>query len=332
VSHARSLLLLVLSGCPAACQRSSAAHNDHDPAPLPLVALAGAPTASVTVEPALAHAAPPLPPGVCPKKAPLSGPREVTVDGLVRTVHLDFPDDTSSPRPLVLAFHGWGGDPDQLERTTGLGAAANRRGWIAARPLGVGKSFHAGRCCGEASERGIDDVALARATIDLVAQEACIDRRRVYSTGFSNGGFLSHRLGCEAADAFAAVASVGGTFAIDRCAPSRPVSVLHIHGKIDAIVKFGGDEAKGWSSVATVIDAWVRADRCALDSAREVYGRGADRCVRSGACAGDAEVTLCRDDRAGHTWPGGPRSIGYGGSQDLDSTTMILDFFARHAI
>jgi len=326
----RALLLLPLTI--AACQSSSAARNEPTPEQPPLLALAGAPTASVAILPAIKPAAPPLPSGVCPKNAPVSGPREVTVGGLVRIVSIDFPEDVSSPRPLVLAFHGWGGDQDQLERTSGLGAAATRRGWIAARPLGVGKSFNAGTCCGEAIEQGVDDVAFARAIIDLVALEACIDRRRVYSTGFSNGGFLSHRLGCEAADVFAAVASVGGTFGIDRCAPSRAVSVLHIHGKIDPIVKFAGDPAKGWSSVATTIDAWVRANRCALDSAREIYAHGAARCVRSGACAGDTEVTLCRDDRAGHTWIGGPRSIGYGGSKDLDATAMILDFFARHSI
>ncbi len=317
----------------SACGRSSPPTEGASPPPPSLSGLAGTPTASVlVVEAGAAPKPPPMPPGVCPKNAAVSGPREAVVGGVVRTVYLDFPADASSPRPLLLAFHGWGGDPEQLERTTGLSAAANKRGWIAARPLGLGKSFNAGTCCGEASELAIDDVALARAVIDLVAQEACVDRRRVYSAGFSNGGFLSHRLGCEAADTFAAVASVGGTLGIDRCAPSRAVSVLHIHGKSDGIVRFGGDPVKGWSSVATLIDAWVRADRCALDGAKQTFLHGSARCVRSGTCADGTEVTLCRDDRAGHTWPGGPRSTGFGGSQDLDATTMILDFFARHAL
>ena len=37
-----------------------------------------------------------------------------------------------------------------------------------------------------------------------------VDRKRVYSVGMSNGGFMSIRLGCEASDVFAAVASVTG--------------------------------------------------------------------------------------------------------------------------
>ena len=300
-----------------------------------LFELAGEPTAQLAV--VAPTSSPPLA-VVDPCGAPssfASGARELaSEDGVSRTVLIDAPAlDPAQPNaahPLLLAYHGWGGDPDQLERTTGLVAAALARGYVVARPLGIGKSFNAGTCCGDASEQKVDDVRFARTLVATLEQQVCIDRRRVYAAGFSNGGFLSHRLGCESADLFAAIASVSGTFGVDSCSPSRPVSVLHIHGKADGIVKFGGDPTRGWSSVATVIDAWVRADRCALDDAREVYARGAARCVRSGACEGGVEVTLCRDDRAGHTWPGGPRSTGYGGTRDLDATTSILEFFARH--
>ena len=41
-------------------------------------------------------------------------------------------------------------------------------------------------------------------------RERCIDRRRVFATGMSNGGFLSHRLGCELADRMAAIPPVAG--------------------------------------------------------------------------------------------------------------------------
>lgn len=260
----------------------------------------------------------------------LSGEHVLEHEGIARSFTLDVPE-VAGLRPLVLAFHGWGGDPEQLEKTTRLVAAANARGWIVARPLGVHKSFDGGACCGEASERKIDDVGLARAIVSHLSRAACVDRTRVYATGFSNGGFLSHRLGCEASDVFAAVASVAGTFGIERCAPEHAVSVMHIHGKADGIVPFAGDSSKGWRSVATTIDGWTTALGCDSDSAEEFYVQGAARCVRNARCRGSSEVTLCRDDRAMHTWPGGPKSVGYGGSQDLDATTMILDFFSRHS-
>jgi polyhydroxybutyrate depolymerase len=323
------VLLLASCGRPSTNGSSGAPHET-------IFDLAGDPTAHVEVAPAKTELARVVTDPCSAPSSLVTGPRDLLVDGgaTIRTVYVDAPpidpSQPNAPRPLLLAYHGWGGDPEQLERTTRIASTALARGYVVVRPLGVGKSFNAGTCCGDASDAAIDDVGFARALVASISSETCIDRRRVFVTGFSNGGFLAHRLACESADVFAAVASVAGTFGIDACAPSRPVSVLQIHGKIDHIVKFGGDEKNKWSSVATVIDAWVRANRCKIDGAREVFAHGNARCVRSGDCEGDAEVTLCRDDRAGHTWPGGPRSTGPGGSQDLDATGFILDFFARH--
>lgn len=260
----------------------------------------------------------------------LSGEQEIEHQGMTRSFLLDLPEG-GGLRPLILAFHGWGGDPEQLERTTRIVAAATARGFVVARPLGVHKSFDGGTCCGEASERKIDDIGLARAIVAQLRRAACVDRSRVYATGFSNGGFLSHRLGCEASDVFTAVAAVAGTLGVERCAPTHAVSVMHIHGKADGIVPFAGDSARGWRSVSSTIETWTRALRCESDAAEELYVNGAARCVRNARCTDGTEVTLCRDDRAMHTWPGGPRSFGFGGSQDLDATGIILDFFTRHS-
>ncbi len=259
-----------------------------------------------------------------------TGPRTFVTGGIERSFTVDAPPPNPGvPKPLLLAFHGWGGDPDQLERTTGLTAAATARGWVIARVLGVGKSWNAGSCCGDAVDLAIDDVKMARELVATIAAEACIDKRRIHATGFSNGGFLAHRLGCEASDLFASIASVGGTLGIPTCAPQRGVSVLHVHGEADGIVKFEGTEAKGWSSVATVIDTWLAADGCTRGEVNETYAQGNAQCVRYMTCPSPLEVTLCRDLKLGHTWPG-PSSTGYGGSKDLDATSMVLSFFERN--
>lgn len=259
------------------------------------------------------------------------GRYEIEHHGHTRAFVVDLPDVPDGPRPLLFAFHGWGGDPDQLEGTTRIASIAVSRGYVVVRPVGFNKSFDAGACCGLASETHVDDVGLVRAIVASLTRDACIDPGRVYATGFSNGGFLSHRLGCEAADLFTAVASVAGTLGIEHCTPSRPVAVLQIHGKADGIVPFAGNSAKGWRSVAFTIDTWTRALRCEPEAAEETYLHGGARCVRNAACAEGTEVTLCRDENAAHTWPGGPRSFGFGGSQDLDATETILAFFGRHA-
>ncbi len=326
-----------LSLAPLGCGRAKSVV----PPPLPATSAVASAREPANVAPPAASSSSPIvaapPPPACPpgRKPPVSGAREIALDGRTRTFLVDYPAreaslDEPKPAPLVLAFHGWGGSPDQLERTTKIAAGINARGWIAVRPAGIDKSFNAGACCGQASKVAVDDVAFARKIVALVEEEACVDKKRVFSTGFSNGGFLSHRLGCEASDTFAAIASVGGTFGFAACAPPRPVPVLQVHGARDAVVKWDGTPKSGWSSVATVLSTWRKIDGCGDDEPTPIYAHGNVKCTRASGCSAGSELILCRDAKAGHTWPGGPTSTGQWGSQDLDATSYLLDFFARH--
>ncbi len=328
--------LTVLALAPFGCERMKTVAPPPLPATSAVVAardvlpVAASSSASGVAEVRVRH---------CPegRPPPLSGERHLTVGGRTRTFLVDYPPREASleaeePMPLVLAFHGWGGNPEQLERTTRLASKITARGWIAVRPLGVEKSFNAGSCCGWASKVGVDDVELARKIVAAVEAEACVDGRRVYTTGFSNGGFLAHRLACEASDLFAAIASVSGTFGIPSCTPKRAVPVLQVHGLRDAVVHFDGTPKDGWSSVATVLSTWRKIDGCGDEAPTTVYEHGNVTCTRESGCAPGSEIVLCRDAKAGHTWPGGPTSKGAYGSQDLDATSYVLDFFARHEL
>src|SRR6185503_15380828 len=105
-----------------------------------------------------------------------------------------------------------------------------------------GSSWNAGDfCCGNAQSQGLDDVGLAKAIVAEVSSKACIDPKRVYATGLSNGGAMSHRLACEAADVFAATAPVSYPLdftPFDKCQPSRPIAVIHQHALGDAVVPY----------------------------------------------------------------------------------------------
>ena len=63
-----------------------------------------------------------------------------------------------------------------------------------------------------------DDVAFFLAMIDRLSVEAVIDTRRVYATGFSNGAQMTSRLGNDAPDRFAAVASHAGYLDVEPIA------------------------------------------------------------------------------------------------------------------
>lgn len=277
--------------------------------------------------------------------AATGGLQELQVQGRKVLVHLPTGYDAGTPAPLVLAFHGGGGHAEYMAENYGLQRKADEAGFVVAFPNGYSKfpggkfaTWNAGGCCGDARDKGSDDVAFARAVVAAIQAKYAIAADRVFATGMSNGGMLSHRLACEAADVFRAVASVAGTDATPSCTPSRPISVLHIHAKDDDHVLFNGgagpnafrDESKvmNFVSVPETISRWVQRDRCAAPPQRTLDKPGA-YCETYSGCAGGTSVQLCVTDSGGHSWPGADkvRRGKPAASQALDANDEIWHFF-----
>ena len=125
-----------------------------------------------------------------------------------------------------------------------------------------------------------------RLIVEDVKARRNIDAGRVYSTGQSNGGFMSHRLACDAADMIAATGlSAGSSPWADHetnCQPARPVPILAFHGRRDTLVPYTG-------MIATMTYARARAPR---------------RASKLGACAASSRLT-CRSTPMGIGPPGG---------------------------
>lgn len=274
---------------------------------------------------------------------------ELKVQGRKVLVHVPATLDPAQPAPLVLALHGGGGHAEFMADDThyALQKKADEAGFIVAFPNGYSKlpgekfaTWNAGGCCGDARDRGVDDVAFARAVVAAVQARWRVDAARVFATGMSNGGMMSHRLACEAADVFRAVASVAGTDATDRCTPSRPISVLHIHARDDTHVLFDGGAGPGafrdtskvmnFVSVPETVARWVARDRCSGPARRTLDVPGAFCEVHAG-CADGREVQLCVTETGGHSWPGAPtvRRGKPGASTALDANDVIWRFFEQ---
>lgn len=264
--------------------------------------------------------------------APGDSVRTLTLGGATRTYRLHVGRAYAPTRPagLVLSFHGYTSDAAQQELYTGMDALADARGWLVAYPQGTANSWNGGQCCGEATRTGVDDVAFVRALIARVSAEFCVDDARVYATGMSNGGFLSHRLACELADRIAAIAPVAGVLGIPACSPSRAVPVLHFHGTLDALVPYNGGGVLAFTSVADTMRGWATRNGCSGAPA-EFLRRGIVRCERWSGCRDDASVELCTVEGGGHTWPGAFPVAALGvTTRDVSASEMMLDFFARH--
>ncbi|HEY2511959.1 MAG TPA: PHB depolymerase family esterase [Polyangiaceae bacterium] len=309
---------LVIAGCYGASNLPGASAA---PSPARTVALSSAP-----VSPCAGRTA-----------QPLNSTWKVPVSGVERSfvVHVPASYDPSKPTPLVLNFHGYRMSPKLEDWLTEMSAKADAAGFVVVYPQGVGSptSFNAGICCGSAAHDNVDDVAFTGAMLDRLEADLCIDARRVYATGMSNGGFMSHRLGCAMADRIAAIAPVAGVNGDPICSPSRPVPVLDFHGTDDPTVPYDGDAKRGWLSAPASVEGWAKRDGC--DAERIESSPGAHvRCVTRNHCQGGAEVTLCTVEGAGHTWPGGatvPWIVAQGSTNhEVSADDLIWDFFQKH--
>jgi len=261
--------------------------------------------------------------------------------GKKRTFRVHVPPNAgAAPLPVVLAFHGGGGSGDQAEGSFLFDAIADRERFVVVYPDGSGlvRTWNGGGCCGASAEDNVDDVGFVRALLGKVDGALCVDDRRVFATGMSNGGILSHRLGCELSDRIAAIAPVAGTIAVTACTPARPVPVMHVHGDGDAHVPFNGGTGCGassfaFTSVAATLDGWRSRNGCAATT-DVVFAQGDGTCVGNRGCA--ADVILCTVRGGGHSWPGGAPKVGVSDCADAPQNTnfgtseLAWRFFQGH--
>ena len=256
--------------------------------------------------------------------------RTETIDGLERSWSIHVPPgvDSVTPRPLVFNLHPFvlGGNDifhEIWRNESGVEPLSDTEGFLVVQPEGTGgpAAWNAGEeCCGEPSANGVDDVGFILGLIDRVSAEACVDSRRVYSTGMSNGGYLSHRLACEHPDRIAAIAPVVGSLSAELvCTEGRAVPVLIVSGSEDNL------ESREASATR-----WVEMNGCdPTPAVTEGQGPGAI-CRTWSGCDDGVDVTHCVVQDAGHCWFSDRTQITPGcGPVDFVSERVAWDFMSR---
>jgi polyhydroxybutyrate depolymerase len=147
---------------------------------------------------------------------------------------------------LVLALHFATGSGAQMEQVTRLTPEARRAGFAVAYPSATSGGVWA----------GADEIGAVTRTLQAIERAACIDPRRIYLTGISNGGGMANLLACRFPGRFAGVVEFAPAVSgIGACRPSRPISMLEIHGSADPLVAYG--------PIPAFVAAWARLDGCA---------------------------------------------------------------------
>lgn len=170
------------------------------------------------------------------------------------------------------------------------------------------------------------DVPYLRKVIPAIVRAACADPARVGVTGVSNGGGMSARMACDAADLIAAAAPVAGGYgALPDCHPSRPVPILEIHGTADEVVPYRGKGNPVRGDVASFLAQWRALDGCS--GKPRIRGISDDvQELRSARCAGGTQVVHDRVEGARHGWPG--ENDVTGSREHFSATRRTFDFLS----
>lgn len=253
--------------------------------------------------------------------------------------------DGKTNRPLVLMLHGRGGNGTIAERAYGWSEKAEAETFILACPnaLPDPQGQPAWNSGYNAGARGrAEDVKFLTALIDALETSLKIDSARIYVCGHSSGGMMSYRLGAELSDRLAAIGVCAGSIGINLGErkvtipqPRKPLSVIHFHGKADAVVPYDSREgvetkkarAFRFLSAPESVEFWAKADGCDLQP--ETEKRFEDNVVRTRYPKGreGTEVVLYTIVDGNHRWPGGRANA----NRQINATDLMWDFFSKHS-
>lgn len=224
----------------------------------------------------------------------------------------------------MIGFHGAGSTGAQFESYTGFSDIADRFGFIAVYPQGIGEVSNWD------TMPNSQDVPFVRELIDEIEARCNIDPQRIYATGHSRGGGMANRLGCELADRIAAIGPVSGDYGFsETCSPSRAVPVVAFHGTADPAIPYNGfglpEEMRySYTRLGTPVTSWAAAwaERNGCDSTPSmvfqfdpVTDQGWDHCSEG------ADVVLYTIQGGTHDWP-----------TAVDAAQMIWVFFSKHPL
>jgi polyhydroxybutyrate depolymerase len=262
--------------------------------------------------------------------------------------------DGAEPVPVVVDLHGYTEGAEVHKAHSDLATFGEEQGFVTITPQGTGDPVRWDATVDSA------DMAFIADLLDEVADTLCVDERRIYVTGLSNGAFMTSAIACVYADRIAAAAPVAGIREIDDCDPDRAVPVVAFHGTDDDFVTFDGSlgeaaadlpapdgsgrtleevpEARAAAegpSVPEITAAWAERNDCRKKPKRRAVADDVTR-IRY-RCPDGANVELYRIDGGGHTWPGSEfsaaiESVTGPTTFSISANEVMWEFFERHPL
>ncbi len=256
--------------------------------------------------------------------------------------------------PMVLNLHGRQSNAAMQVNISDMDVAAEKYNFIAVSPQGIlrdrpGYVWNVpGPGMTQVGNKAPDDEMFLSDTIAYVQSILCVDAKRVYGTGYSNGGRMISQFACDHPDQIAAIAPVAGLRAgypiigqnypdPATCTPNRPVPVITFAGTADMVNPYAGGGAPYWQySAEAALTRWAEINSCN----QELQTRQVTEHVKLlyySACNENTVVQMYVAEGTGHTWPGSEFMLNFGGlfgesTFEIDATELMWQFFELHQL
>lgn len=258
-------------------------------------------------------------------------------DGETRSYILYVPEiyEETEEVPLILCFHGYGSSAEIISQYANFQEIADTENFIIAFPQGAvhDNSTH-WNIEGWIQNSPYDDLSFTELLIDEILSEYSINQDRIYSTGMSNGGFMSFLLACQLSNKIAAVASITGSISpqnLEDCSPEKFIPFLQIHGTLDNVIPYEFP-VNYTESIPTLLNYWTTFNECSEEVIFEELPNTSTTDFSTVEkytykdCTNGIENIHYKVIGGGHDWPGA------WGNMDIDATKEIWEFFKSYDI
>ncbi len=188
--------------------------------------------------------------------------QKINHDGLERQYLIYIPNSYNgqSKLPLMINFHGFGGEVNDHLAYTDMRSLADSENFILIYPQGSelgGYSHWNAALNGGDNKSTVDDLGFVEALINLHSD--IVNLKRVYAVGYSNGGMMSYALACYKSNLIAAIGSVSGSMLQTDCTPSHSIPLIKLHGTSDSVISYDGNSY--YSSVESILGFWINFNK-----------------------------------------------------------------------
>lgn len=244
-------------------------------------------------------------------------------------VHVPSTYNGTKPAPLVVVYHGFASSAQAMADYARFNTLADAEGFVVLYPNGTEVPA---RWNDDSDVTVADDVQFTEDLVAKVQAELCIDESRVYAVGWSNGGGMAQRVGCELPEVFAGIGTVSATYSDCK----SPLPWIAFHGMADPQVPFEGGvnppERGGGVFLPTrrVLSEYAREQGCDALAQITLPSSEVELSTYVRCPTGDGLVLLYTLLGGGHTWPGSadlPLDLFGPTSKQIDATQAMWDFF-----